>query len=371
MNKKLLLGIALVIVIAGALVGVKALQIKTMIGAAALFAPPPETVSSSVATEEQWPETLPAVGSVSAAQGVTVSPEIAGTVSEIDFESGATVRKGDLLVKLDTSSEEAQLRALEAQAKLARLNAERNRQLRTDKTVSQSEVDASEAALEQAEANADNVRAIIAKKTIRAPFSGKLGLRLVNLGEALNAGAGIVSLQALAPVYVDFSLAQQELARIQTGLPVRVTSDSYADKSFTGTVTAINPDLDTTTRTIRVRATFDNADSLLRPGMFVRTTVELPGAKPVLVIPSTAVLGAPYGDSVFVINGATNQVVEQKFIRTGRNRGDFVSVESGLKAGDKVVTAGVFKLRNGTSVTENNNTNVVPQTSTTPTPPNS
>jgi membrane fusion protein (multidrug efflux system) len=369
MIKKLVLGIVLVVLVAGTLVTVKVMQIKTLIGAAALFAPPPESVSSAVAHTEQWQETVPAVGSVSAAQGVTVSPEIAGMVSEIDFESGATVQKGDLLVKLDTSSEEAQLRALEAQAKLARLNAERNRQLRADKTVSQSEVDASEAALEQAEGNADNLRAIIAKKHIRAPFSGKLGIRLVNLGESLNPGQGIVSLQALAPVYVDFSLPEQELARLQTGLTVRASSDAYPGQTFEGTLTAINPDLDTVTRSLRVRAAFANTNELLRPGMFVRAAVELPGAQTVLVIPSTAVLSAAYGDSVYVINGTTNLVVEQKLIRTGRSRGDFVTVEEGLKPGDKVVTAGGFKLRNGMSVTENNR--MVPPTSTTPNPPNS
>ena len=371
MKRKLLLGVIIAVVVGGGLAAVKALQIKTLIGAAALFAPVPETVASAVAGEEQWPETIPAAGSVSAAQGVTVAPEIAGTVTEITFESGASVQSGDLLVRLDTSSEDAQLRAAEAQTELARLNAERNRKLREDKTVSQAELDATEATLKQAQANADGIRATIAKKNIRAPFSGKLGIRLVNLGEQLAVGQSIVSLQSLSPVFVDFSLPQQELSRLQTGLQVRVVSDSYTNKFFEGAIAAINPDLDAVTRSVRVRAKFENAGELLRAGMFVRADVILPGDQPVLVIPATAVLSAPYGDSVFVITGRTNLVVQQKIVRTGRTRGDFVSVESGLKAGDKVVTAGVFKLRNGTSVTENNNTNVVPKTSTTPTPPNS
>ena len=369
MKRKLLVGVIIAVVVGGGLAAVKALQIKTLIGAAALFAPVPETVASAVAREEQWPETIPAAGSVSAAQGVTVAPEIAGTVTEIAFESGAAVKSGDLLVRLDTSSEEAQLRAAEAQTELARLNAERNRKLREDKTVSQAELDATEATLKQAQANADGIRATIAKKNIRAPFAGKLGIRLVNLGEQLAVGQSIVSLQSLSPVFVDFSLPQQELSRLQTGLQVRVASDGYTNQFFAGEIAAINPDLDAVTRSVRVRAKFENAGELLRAGMFVRADVVLPGDQPVLVIPATAVLSAPYGDSVFVITGSTNLVVEQKFVRTGRMHGDFVSVESGLKAGDRVVSAGGFKLRNGMSVQENNA--IAPKTSEKPVPPNS
>ena len=372
--KKVLIGILIVLVVAGGLAAVKALQIKTLLGAAALFAPPPETIASATVHEEKWPDTIPAVGSVSAAQGVTIAPEIAGTISEIHFESGATVNKGDLLVKLDTSSEEAQLRAAEAQYQLATLNAERTRKLREGSTVSQSEADATEASLKEAQANADGIRATIAKKNIRAPFAGKLGIRLVNLGEQLPVGQSIVSLQSLSPVYVDFSLPQQELARLRTGLKVRVTTDTYPDKTFEGELTAINPDLDMTTRSIRSRATFANAEELLRSGMFVRAAVILPEEKAVLAVPATAVVSAPYGDSVFIVSpdaksGSTNLVVQQAFIRTGRTHGDFVSVETGLKAGDRVATAGVFKLRNGMSVQEGNAETPTP--SATPTPPNS
>jgi len=374
MKRKLFLGLVIVLAVAAGLAAVKALQIKTLIGAAALFAPPPETVATATANAELWPETIPAVGSVSAAQGVTVAPEIAGAATEIAFESGATVKPGDLLVRLDTASEEAQLRAAEAQAELARLNADRNRKLHEDKTVSQAELDVTEATLKQAQANADAIRAIIAKKTIRAPFAGRLGIRLVNLGEQITAGQGIVSLQSLSPMFVDFSLPQQELARVQTGLTVRALSDSYAGKTFTGTIAAINPDFDPVTRSVRVRAKFKNADALLRAGMFARVSVILPEEQPVLVVPSTAVMSAPYGDSVFVITpdgraGSTNLVAQQKFVRTGRMHGDFISVETGLKAGDKVATAGLFKLRNGVSVRENNE--LAPKPSLAPNPPNS
>jgi membrane fusion protein (multidrug efflux system) len=368
MTKKLFIGILIVLVVLGGLAAVKTMQIKTMIAAGASFAPPPETIASAVAQAEKWPETIPAVGSVNASEGVTVAPEIAGTVSEIAFQSGTTVKQGDLLVKLDSSSEAAQLRALEAQVDWAKVSAERLRKLQADKTVSLSELDQAEAALKQANANADNIRAIIDKKTIRAPFAGRLGIRLVNLGERLDAGKGIVSLQSLSPLFVDFSLPQQELARLQTGLKVTAVSDSYPDQVFEGKLAVISPELDAVTRSIKLRAKFKNADERLRAGMFVKVSVVLPEAQPVLAIPSTAILRAPFGDSVFVISGSTNLTVQQKFIRTGRTLGYFVSVESGLKAGERVVEAGVFKLRNGMSVVVNNET--TPKISQTPNPPN-
>lgn len=374
MKKKLMLGLIVVIAVAGGLGIVKALQIRTLIAAAGSMVPPPETVATAEARVEKWQATLSAIGSVTAAQGVLVAPEIAGTIREISFESGAKVNQGDLLIKLDTSSEDAQLRAAEAQVELARLNAERARTLRADKTVSQSELDQAEATLKQAQANADTIRATIEKKTIRAPFGGQLGIRLVNLGEQLDVGKGIVSLQALSPVFADFSLPQQDLSQLQTGLVVRVTSDAYPGEVFTGELAAINPDLNATTRSIQLRAKLANMEQRLRPGMFVRVAVELPGDQEVLAIPSTAILRAPYGDAVYVIetqttNGVTKLIAQQKFIRTGRAHGDFVSVESGLKAGDRVVSAGLFKLHNGASVQENNTNSPPPSLS--PTPPNS
>jgi membrane fusion protein (multidrug efflux system) len=373
MTRKLLAGILIVLVVFGVLATVKFFQVKAMIAAGAHYVPPPETISSAVAHQEAWPDTLPAVGSVSAAQGVTIAPEIAGTVSEIDFESGATVNQGDLLVRLDASSEEAQLRASEAQADLAKITAERQRKLVVDKTISQSELDQAEAAYKQAAANADNIRAVIEKKTIRAPFAGRLGIRLINLGEQLDVGKSIVSLQSPAPMFVDFSLPQANLSQLANGLKVGIKTDAYPGVEFEGEIAAINPDLDVASRSVRVRAKYDNADGRLRGGMFVQAEVLLPDAKPVLAIPATALLSAPSGDSVFLVlastnSSSTNPVVQQAFIRTGRTRGDFVSVESGLKAGDKVATAGIFKLRSGMAVTENNE--IAPPISETPTPPN-
>jgi len=374
MKKNIIVAVVIVVAVFVALAGVKMLQITKIIGFSKAFAPPPETISSAVARQENWQDTLTAVGSVTADQGVMVSPEIAGTVSEIDFESGATVQKGDLLVRLDTTSEAAQLRAVEAQVQLTKLNAERTKTLRADNTVSQSELDTAEAALLQNQANADAIRATIDKKTIRASFAGKLGIRLVNLGEQLDVGKAVVSLQSLAPVFVDFTLPQQEFSRLRTGLTVRATTDAYPGRTFTGELVAINPDLDAVTRSVQLRAKFDNADDLLRPGMFARAEVVLDQAKSVLAIPATAILSSPYGDAVFLIEskvaeGATNLFVQQKFVRTGAAHGDFVSVESGLQPGDRVVTAGMFKLHNGASVQENNVDTPTPSLS--PTPPNS
>jgi membrane fusion protein (multidrug efflux system) len=373
MTRKIILGALIVLVVGGAIAAVKIVQIRALIAAAPQFEPAPETISTATVREETWPETLTAVGSVDAAQGVTVAPEIAGTVSEIDFESGAEVKQGDLLLRMDTTSEEAQLRAAQAQADLAKITAARQRKLAADKTVSQSEVDQADAAWKQAEANADNIRTVIEKKTIRAPFAGKLGLRLVDLGQQLDVGKGIVSLQSLSPIFVDFSLPQEDFAKLQTGLKVRAVSDAYPTNVFEGEISAMNPDLDQTTRSIRVRATFANTDERLRAGMFVRVTVVLPQENPVMVIPATALLSNPYGDSVFIVkpdaDGSTNFVVQQAFVRTGRARGDFVSVESGLTNGDRVASSGIFKLRNHATVHENNT--LVPAASQTPTPPNS
>jgi membrane fusion protein, multidrug efflux system len=376
MIRKISIAVVLVLLVLGGLAGVKALQFKKLMAAGKGFAAPPECISAAPVREEKWQGTLTAIGSVTAVQGVMVTPEIAGLVREIAFESGAVVAKGDLLVRLDTSSEQAQLRALEAQEELARINLARERSLRTNNMVSQAELDTAEATLKQSQGNADTLRATIEKKTIRAPFAGSLGLRLVNLGQYLEAGKPIVSLQSLTPVYADFSLPQQELARLKPGMRVRVTTDAYSGRQFDGTLAAINPDLDQQTRSVSLRAAFDNPGQSLRPGMFVRVEVLLPEEQPVLAIPATSVLSAPYGDSVYVIEpkaGSTNSkpelVVRQQFIRTGRARGDFVSVESGLKPGERVVSSGIFKLRNGMSVIENND--LTPKTDAAPRPADS
>jgi len=376
MIRKVSIAVFIVLLVLGGLAGVKALQIRKLIAAGKDFAPPPECVSSAVVREESWQRTLTAIGSVTAVEGVTVTPEIPGIVREIAFESGAVVGKGQLLVRLDTSLEEAQLRALEAQEELARINLARERTLRSQNMVSQSELDTAEATLKQNQGNADATRATIEKKTIRAPFAGRVGIRLVNLGQYLDTGKPIVSLQSLTPVYANFSLPQQELARLKAGMRVRLTTDAYPGRPFEGSLTAINPDLDPSTRSVGLQATFENADQALRPGMFARVEVLLPEEEPVLVVPATSVLSAPFGDSVFVIEskpgkdgGKPGLTVRQQFIRTGRTHGDYVSVETGLKPGERVVSSGIFKLRNGMAVTENNS--VAPKNDMAPRPSDS
>jgi membrane fusion protein (multidrug efflux system) len=373
MKSKIFIAVGIVLVVFLVLAGVKALQIKTMIGMAKFMVPPPETIASAVAQVEAWPDLLTAVGTIDPQNGVTMSSEVSGTVTSIAVADGSVVAKGDLLIQLDTSSEEAQLRAAEAQTELAKLNADRARLLRADKTVSQSELDQAEATFKQSAADADVIRAAIEKKTIRAPFAGRLGVWLVTIGQTLDARTPLISLQSLAPVYADFSLPQQDLSQLETGLVTQVTCDAYPDQKFDGILTAINPDLDATTRSVTLRATFENTNQLLRPGMFVRVAVELPGENQVLAIPTTAVMSAPYGDAVYVIepqvaDGVTNLVAQQKIIRTGRAHGDFVSVEAGLQAGDRVASAGLFKLHNGSNVQENNTNS--PPASLSPNPPN-
>ena len=373
MKRKILFAILLVLLIFGTLAGIKVFQIRKLIATGKAFIPPAETVSVAVAHEESWQDSLPAVGSIAAVQGVMLTPEIGGTVSEILIESGATVAKGDVIFKLDASNEEAQLRALEAQVELWKLDADRARQLWTAKAVSKAELDAAESTLKAGVANADALRSTIAKKNISAPFAGQLGYRQIYLGQFVDKGKALISVQSLSPLVGNFTLPQQELARLKTGMTVRLTLDTYPGKHFDGVLSTINPDLDPVTHSLGLQATFDNSEQLLRAGMFARFAVQLPGDEKVLAVPATSILSAPYGDSVYVIepttNGAGGLVVRQQIIRTGRAYGDFVSVQKGLKPGDRVVNAGLFKLRNGMSVVENNE--LKPKAAAQPRPPNS
>jgi membrane fusion protein (multidrug efflux system) len=302
-----------------------------------------------------------------------VSAELAGKVVNIAFEPGTMVKAGDLLVQQDISAETAQLRSAEATVALTKITLERARKLLAQKTSSQAEYDNADAQYKQALGQADNIRALIAKKTIRAPFTGELGIRMVNLGQILSAGDAIVSLQALDPIFVNFSLPQQQLARIKTGLTLRVKTDALPGQIVEGTITAINPEVEKATRNIVVQATVKNTQQRLRPGMFATATVVLPEQQTVLAIPVTAVLNAPYSDSVFIVEDDKNEknspparVVRQQFVRLGERRGDFVAVISGLKQGETVVSTGAFKLRNGQSVTIDNT--LAPEFKIAPTP---
>jgi membrane fusion protein (multidrug efflux system) len=361
MKKRIIITLVGLAVVIGILGGIKGLQIDRMIAQGSQMVPPPEPVTTAVARTEAWESVLTSVGSLAAVQGVTVTAELAGKIVNIAFKPGTLARAGDLLVQQDTSSEEAQLRATEATVALAKLNLERLGKLLSERTISQSQFDNADAQFKQAVAQSDNIRATIAKKTIRASFAGRLGIRLVNVGQMLNPGDAIVSLQSLDPIFVDFLLPQQQLAQLQTGLPVRVVTDALPGEVVDGKITAINPQVDSATRNIRIQATIPNAEERLRPGMFVNVAVVLPAKTKVLCIPATAVLYAPYSDSVFVVeektdekSGKAGKAVRQQFAQLGEKRGDFVAIVSGLKEGDTVVSTGVFKLRNGQSVIEDN-----------------
>jgi membrane fusion protein (multidrug efflux system) len=346
--------------------GVKALQIGKMMSTKMVM--PPTTVSSAVVKEEDWAPTLSAIGSVSAVQGAVVSTELGGIVAEIDFQNGGVAKKGDVLMRLDSSAEEAQLHTAQADLELAKANLERERDLAARKVVSKQELDAAESTFGQKQGAVDNMRSFITKKQVRAPFDGMLGIRQVNVGQMINSGQQVVQLTALDRVYVDFALPQQNIPQLATGYEARVHADALPDREFKGKVTALNSMVDTVTRNVGIQATLENPDHALVPGMFVKVEVILPEKSKTLVIPGSAVSYAPYGNSVFVIEnkkdpktGKESQSLRQAFVRIGEARGDFVSVTQGLKAGETVVSTGVFKLRNGMAVTVNNDLAPKPQ----------
>jgi len=360
MKKMIIFVIILLVAIIAGLAGIKTLQIRAMIAQGQQFVMPPAIVTTAQVKSVSWESTLNAVGSIDAVQGVVITAEVTGKVERIAFKAGAHVNSGDLLVQQDISVENAQLRAAEALAELARLNLDRAQTLLPDNAISQSEYDDARAKLSEAQAQVANIQALIGKKTLRAPFAGRLGIRQINLGQTINDGQAIVSLQSLDFVYVNFLLPQQRLARIRPGMEVRITSDALGGQTLSGKITVIDPEIDTATRNIRIQALLANPDEQLRTGMFIRVAVVLPRQKEVLTIPATSVLYAPYSDSVFVIetkkddSGATSQIVRQQFVSLGEKRGDFILIKSGLTAGESIVSTGAFKLRNGQHVVVDN-----------------
>ncbi len=336
---------------------------------------PPEAVTTIVAKEEAWPAALSAIGTVAAVQGVTVSADLPGVVDRITFDSGKTVREGEVLVELDTRQEQAQLAAAEAQLELAALNYKRMEGLVQQDAVSRAEYDQAAAAHKQAEARVREIRATIARKTIRAPFTGVLGIRQVNLGQYLTGGDPVVPLQSLNPIYVNFGVPQQSMGDVRPGRAVQVAAKDTDDGQFSGRVTAIDSVVDASTRNVQVQATLANPEGRLRPGMFVQAEVMLGAPNTIIALPASAISYAPYGNSVFVVGdltdptGKTYRGVRQQFVKVGPARGDQIAVVSGLKPGDEVVTSGVFKLRNGVAVLVNNK--IRPANSLKPKPENS
>jgi membrane fusion protein (multidrug efflux system) len=339
--------------------------------AGAAFKPPPEAVTTVVAGAADWDQTLSAIGSVTPVQGVTVSADLPGQVQAIAFESGRSVKAGQVLVQLDISQEKAQLASAEAKRELTRLDLARSQGLRDEKVVSQADLDAAQAASLQAEAAIAEIKATIGRKTIRAPFSGVLGIRQVNLGQYLNAGDPIVPLQSYDPIYVNFNVPQRELGRVNSKSDVHITSEGM-DGEILGTVNAVDSVVDQATRNVQVQALVRNPDRKLKAGMFVKVEVRLPQRTSLVPLPSSSILYAPYGDSVFIVEEMTSKDgqkykgVRQQVVKLGPSRGDQVGVLDGVKPGEEVVTSGVFKLRNGAAVLVNND--VQPSNSANPKP---
>lgn len=359
MAKRMMLMLAAVAVLLTGLGFLKFRQIQSAVQAG-VFQPPPEAVTTIIAKREAWPATTSVIGTVEAVQGVTLSADLPGTVSRITFDSGKWVEKGEVLVELDTREEHAQLAEAEAQRDLTHLNFARSEDLLKGGVISRQDYDRSTADQKQAEGKVEEIRATIERKTIRAPFSGILGLRKVNLGQYLSAGTPIASLQSLNPVYVNFGVPQQLTGHVQVGRELRITKDDMAGQIFAGRVTALDSVVDPSTRNIQVQATVPNAAGKLRPGMFVQVEAVVGASHDVIAIPASAINYAPYGDSVFIVTdlkdpkGQAYRGVRQQFVKLEGGRGDQVAVISGVNPGDEVVTSGVFKLRNGAAVQVNN-----------------
>lgn len=372
--KPILIAVGVLVLVVVVLGGIKITQFRAMMAAGDAYVPPPQAVTTAEAQKVVWRSELTAVGTLVAVQGVTVSTEVPGTVRAIEFRSGQVVKKGDLLVRLDTSVERAELASAQASAELARAELQRRRNLPPAGAVSQADLDASAAEATRAAAAVANVKAVIAKKTIRAPFSGRLGIRQVNLGEVLQPGAPVVALQSANPIYAEFSLPQQSLAQVKAGDDIVASTDAFPGRAWEGKIDVVDVQVDANTRNFTVRALVDNPGGELRPGMFVDVRAFQPDTRDVVVIPSSAVLFAPYGDSVYVTKeqateaGEPQLVAEQVFVRLGERRGDMVAVTSGLDPGDSVVTTGAFKLQNGMAVLVRND--LAPETSAEPNPPN-
>ena len=375
MKKRIAFAILGLLVIIGTLGGMKTLQIKDLIAAGASMTPPPTSITAIDVQTSTWETTLNAIGTLEASQGVIITADNPGRVSRLYFDGGELVSSGAVLVEQETSTEDAQLNAAESDLELAQNNLDRVSRLWNSRVVSRSEFDAARSQATAAQAQVDNMTASLAKKQITAPFNGRLGLRLVDIGQDLAQGVPIVSLQAFDPMRVNFSLPQSALAVIRQELPVRITTNAAPDRVFQGAITAIDTEIDAATRTVRAQATLnvttntDDETPDLLPGMFTRVEVVLPQVKQVLMVPLTAISFATFGDSLFVIeeNEDEQLVARQQFVQLGERRGDFVEITKGVSEGETIANEGVFKLRNGATVKITDGTS---EPSTTPTPDN-
>ncbi len=356
MTKRMILMLIALVIVFGGVFGYKAIGTYFMKQYFAHYQPPPVSVEVAPVQSRTWRDRISAPAGLSAIQGVTISNEVAGVVKNIHFQSGDEVNQGDLLVSLGDATEVADLAGLKAKAELTRLTRDREARLLKSNAAAATNYDSARAEYEAAVAAVQAQQALIAKKSIKAPFSGRLGIREINIGQYLTAGTPIVTLQDMHQLYADFTLPEQDLPRITKGLTTVVHIDTYPDRRFEGRITAVAPQVDSSSRNFRVQATLDNPEGLLRAGMFARVDVLLPARKSVLTVPSTAIAYNPYGDAVFLIKqgtgskGKTQLTVTRQFVTTGAERDNRVEITSGLKAGDRVVTVGQLKLRNGSRV---------------------
>jgi membrane fusion protein (multidrug efflux system) len=373
MAKRMFIVLLLMAALIGGLAFVKYRQVETAIAAGASFQMPPTSVTTVVAKQETWPSTLSVIGTAAAVQGVTVSADLPGTIDKIHFESGQAVHQGDILVELDTRQEKAQLANIEAQRDLAHIQYGRSEELSKAGVISKSEYDNAAAQQKATDAQVNDVKAAIARKTIKAPFSGVLGIRQISLGQYLAAGQAIVSLQSINPIYVNFGVPQQDAPKMKIGHSVHVTSTDLPGVGFSGRITALDSVINEQTRNIQIQATLQNPGGKLRPGMFLQVEFPLGQSRNVIPLPASAINYAPSGDSVFVVSdikdektGKTFRGVRQQIVKIEGSRGDQVAIVSGLKPGDEVVSAGAFRLRNAAPVQVNNS--VQPSNSPKPNP---
>jgi membrane fusion protein (multidrug efflux system) len=354
--RRWLIAIGALLLVFLALAGIKVWQIVAMVKAGKTMVPPPESVTAAQAKPVEWRPVHSAVGTLVALRNVTLAAELTGAVREIAFENGSLVKQGQLLVRQDTSTEEAQLEGAIADQALAKQTLERAQRLRKDLVNTQVDLEAAQARSIQTKAVVDNLRATIAKKSIRAPFAGRVGIRQVELGQMLSPGNPIVSLQTVTPIYAEFQLPQQALANVKLGQHVTLKVDVFPGTTWDGSITTINPEVDPSTRNVRMRATVENKDARLTPGMFANVDVFAEELEHVLIVPATSIIFAPYGDSVYVLektkgdDGKEGLVAKQRFVRVGERRGDFAAIVSGLNPDETVVSNGAFKVKNGMPV---------------------
>ena len=375
MNRRMLQMLGTFVLVVAILGFVKYRQISAAIAANKSFSPPPEAVTTVVAQQTEWANTLDAVGSIAPIQGVMLSADLPGVVSKVAFNSGARVAEGQVLVQLDTRQEQAQLSSAQASLELAKVSLDRAKALIDQKAIAQSEFDLASAQYKSAEAAVGEAQASIDRKTIRAPFAGVTGIRQVNLGQYVNSGDAIVPLQAMDAVFMNFSVPQQDISALKVGSSVDATVEGSKDSVFHGHVTAIDPVVNDATRNVQVQATFPNAKGELKAGMYATVRVIVSQGLPTVALPSAAINYAPYGNSVFILedmkgpDGKPYRGVRQQFVKLGRAEGDQVAILDGVKPGEEVATSGVFKLRPNAAVKVNNA--VMPADSTAPKPEDS